>query len=108
MGHTETKDNRLDELRKQHGELAECTVEGVRLAFRKPNRAEYKRFTDQVGKDRQSKSAAIESFVLACGVYPDRAAVTAAIESKPAVAVHLCPILEEMAGGDIEITVNKS
>lgn len=101
-------EKKLDELRAEHGRIAHVVVTGQMIVCRKPKAGEFQKFTDSVLGDKGSKTTSAKSFVLACVVYPEREAARQLLDEYPALTALFSSALQDLAGGDLEITVSKS
>jgi hypothetical protein len=83
-------------------------VNGELIVCRKPKDAAFQQFTDKILGDKSSKASAAKSFVLGCVVHPDREAAKELLAEYPALISSLSAALQDLAGGDLEVTVSKS
>lgn len=74
---------------------------GPRIAFRRPNPAEWHRYrSEALTNDPQVKANAFQSLVIPCCIYPERAAFLAMVQERPGL-VELCGgELVEFAGAE--------
>lgn len=94
----------IEQLKAAHGELR--MVAGV--VFRQPHRAEWDRYTDKLLSDKTQISRAARELAAACVVWPDSAALTKALDDRPALLLNqILSALTEMAGADDEEEVKK-
>jgi hypothetical protein len=89
---------KLEALKAQHGELFVIeTDDGEALAFRRPTRAEYKRFKANA-LDEQKRMDADEQLVRAVTIYPDAEGFAALLDRKPALATSMAGEVLKVAG----------
>lgn len=74
---------------------------GPRLAFRRPNPAEWHRYrAEALTNDPQVKANAFQTIVIPCCIYPERSAFLAMVQERPGI-VELCGSeLVEFAGAE--------
>jgi len=73
MTKKDISDDVMAQLKSEHGvDLFVYSTEDTTIVFRKPKRAEHKRFLDQISSDK-SKADAMEIYVRGAVVYPDKA-----------------------------------
>lgn len=101
-------ENLLEKLRAEHGRIAHVDVAGQTIVCRKPKAGEFQQFTDKILSEKASKSTSAKQFVLAAVVHPDRESARTLLDEYPALTALLSSALQELAGGDLEITVSKS
>jgi hypothetical protein len=80
---------------------------GVVATFRRPSRPETMRFNDKIAGDKGSKHGAMEEYVLACAMTPDRDGARSLLEDYPSALASLCIALQQLAGSEIEISIKK-
>jgi len=100
---------KIEELKANHGnELVLIESRKGPLVFRKPTRAEYDRWRDQVRSDGGNSSQHARELAKATLVHPDESGFDAAINDQPAI---LCQeVLDgvcELAGLGEKVTVKK-
>ncbi len=88
-------------LRKQHGALAEFTVKGVYLAFKKPAREDWDTHQKKLRSDKHSASAAFRELCQKCVVTPLEEFLAAA-KVKPAFPAMAVNQIAQLAGRAIE------
>jgi len=101
-------DKKIEELKKEHGEIAHFEVGGELVVLRTPKPGDYKKFTDRITNDKGSNAAAVEDLVLSSVVCPDRAAMRNLLERKPGLASNISIALQDLSGMNVEITISKS
>jgi len=74
---------------------------GPRIAFRRPNPAEWHRYrAESLTNDPQVKANAFQTIVIPCCIYPERATFLAMVQERPGI-VELCGSeLVEYAGAE--------
>jgi hypothetical protein len=101
-------EDKVKELKEQHGELVCVTVGGSDLVFRRPNRTEYDRWFDQMQVSKEQSSRHARELAKACRVYPDETGFDAAINLKPAaLTTDVINAVTELAGLASEETAIK-
>lgn len=103
------------ELRRKHGVLAEFTVLGAFLAFRTPSLDEWDSHKKKLRSDNHAKGAALRELCQQCLVAPldaagggDVQAFAAVLAKKPATATAVARKLNELAGTELEATLNEA
>lgn len=77
------------------------TLPGPRLAFRRPNPAEWHRYRSEIlTADPQVKANAFQSIVIPCCIYPDRATLMAMVQERPGLIEVCGGELVEFAGAE--------
>lgn len=103
---TETEAEEIERLKKAHGDVAWCRVDGVGLVvFAAPeNPACYRQFFNDCsnGVDATAPQDVIPQFALDCVVHPARERVEGVLRRLPALAVGIANRGTELCGGDIE------
>lgn len=102
----------LEALRVKHGQIASVTVpDGRVLVVAKPGAAAFRRFTDKLTQDKQSKASAFEELVLACVVEPaspdgkpDVPRAQSILADYPALTISLAATVQELGGSDLPIS----
>ncbi len=90
----------LDKLRAEHGDVWLLDLGNDQVAFRCPNRAEYKRFLARVSDDRKALPDAQEELARAVVVLPDRAAFSALLDKRPGIASKVVADALKVAGAE--------
>jgi len=102
------EETQLESLKERHGEIFLVEIlEGETLAFRRPSRAEYKRFKAQALDDHK-RIEADEQLVRSVVVYPEGAELEALLDRKPALATSLAGEVLEVAGAVQGLQVKKA
>lgn len=92
-------DRKLQELKNQHGELLAFEVEGQAVAFRRPTRADYKRFKMEVMNEK-TKATATDNLAFSCLVHPERTDFNAIVDRWPSLIETASVGLVEMIGSE--------
>lgn len=78
---------------------ADPSQPGPRVAFRRPNSAEWFRYRSEIyDQNPQVKANALNSIVIPCCVYPDRATFAAMVAERPGLVESIGSELVEFAG----------
>jgi hypothetical protein len=100
-------DSQVTDLKAKHGDkLSALECESGDLVFRKPKRADYERFINEVGSDKNKLVTAGRNLARSCLVFPevegkpDTSAFEAALDEQPGLLLSaILPAVHEMAGG---------
>lgn len=91
-------DSKLSELEAEHGEVFVLTEGGETAVFKRPTRAQYRRFRSERLDDRKA-STALETLFSGCLVYPPAKEFDAVIDRKPALPDLFASKLLDVASG---------
>lgn len=97
----------LEQAYKDNRELYEVTTEFGVLAFRKPRRSDYERFTTQLTDGKIAQTAALHALVRSCVAYPSVDQFEIIIDELPALLVNVGGEIQKMGGSEIEGVVKK-
>lgn len=96
----------IEELKaKYSGRIVVLTAGDYSVIVRKPGRADWKLFVDLTA-DPAKRAEAPDRLFWACVVYPDKAAVTAMLDDKPALSTRFGGEIIDLAGGNMEVEKN--
>lgn len=98
------KNDKVQELKDKHGDIAIVSLGGHDYHFRKPSMPEYQRVTDKMS-GKGSGVTALKELVYSCSVGED---CESALVGLPAAIQAIGLGLLEMAGSEIEVTISKA
>jgi hypothetical protein len=95
----------IEALRKQHGRVEEIETAAGRLAFRKPTRAEWRKFKIAVAGEPESLAGAEENLMLDVIVSHTREELSAMLDDMPALGgtPGMGPMLRRLAGAAVSL-----
>jgi hypothetical protein len=93
----------IEALRKQHGRVEEIETAAGRLAFRKPTRAEWRKFKIAIAGDPESLASADDNLMLDTIVSHSREELSAMLEADPGLSgtAGMTPMLKRLAGAAV-------
>ncbi len=99
------KASKLDELKAEHGSVADVELAGTAYYFRQPTLPEYQRCMDGMAKDKGAGVASLKELLFACSVGDD---VTSAIGAMPAAITPIGNAILEMGGSEVQVNISKA
>lgn len=99
MNSTE-RDQKIEELKAEHGRIYACEHEGRLLVFRKPSPGEYDRFTDMI-LDEAKRKHATKMLVQSCVVYPSGEEFAAVCKDYVALPTEVLGPIQKLAKGEL-------
>ena len=101
----ENMTKKIDELKAEHGDVAEVKIAGSDYYFRMPTLPEYQRCMDGLAKDKGAGVPSLRELLMQCSVGDD---VDSAIASLPAAITPIGNAILEMGGSEVQVTISKA